>query len=78
MHEESEFRSHARPGNHALISGCGQRRAALRDEDVWGRWGFAQERPVQKVSSARGEIALLKPTNRRNGEYDLAHRVNGG
>ena len=28
MHEESEFRSHARPGNHALISGCGQRRAA--------------------------------------------------
>jgi integrase len=43
MHEEGEFRSHARPGNHALISGCGQRRAAFRDEDVWGRWGFAQE-----------------------------------
>jgi len=42
MHEEREFRSHARPGNHALISGCGQRRAALRDEDVWGR-SFAQE-----------------------------------
>jgi hypothetical protein len=37
MHEESEFRSHARPGNHALISGYGQRRATLRDEDVWGR-----------------------------------------
>jgi hypothetical protein len=37
MHEEGEFRSHARPGNHSLISGYGQRRAALRDEDgaVW-------------------------------------------
>src|SRR5215471_10023738 len=43
MHEEREFRSYARPGNHALISGCGQRRVALRDEDVWGRCGFAQE-----------------------------------
>ena len=43
MHEEREFRSHARPGNHALISGYGQRRATFRDEDVWGRWGFAQE-----------------------------------
>ena len=37
MHEEREFRSHARSGNHALISGYGQRRAALRDKDVWGR-----------------------------------------
>ena len=26
MHEEREFRRHARPGNHALISGYGQRR----------------------------------------------------
>src|SRR6516165_4226518 len=43
MHEEREFRSHARPGNHALISGYGQRRVTLRDEDVWGRCGFAQE-----------------------------------
>src|SRR6516225_11730677 len=43
MHEECEFRSHARPGNHALISGYGQRCATLRDEDVWGRCGFAQE-----------------------------------
>src|SRR5215831_8568001 len=43
MHEKREFRSHARPGNHALISGYGQRRATLRDEDVWGRCGFAQE-----------------------------------
>src|SRR5215472_5452029 len=43
MHQEREFRSHARPGNHALISSCGQRRATLRDKDVWGRWSFAQE-----------------------------------
>src|SRR5262249_36935583 len=43
MHEEREFRSYAGPGNHALISGCGQWRATLRDEDVWGRCGFAQE-----------------------------------
>src|SRR6516164_5429694 len=43
MHEEREFRSHARPGNHALISGYGQWRATLRNEDVWGRCGFAQE-----------------------------------
>jgi hypothetical protein len=43
MHEEREFRSHARPGNHALISGYGQRCATLRDEDVWGCGGFAQE-----------------------------------
>jgi hypothetical protein len=26
MHKEREFRSHARPGNHPLISGYGQRR----------------------------------------------------
>ena len=25
MHEESEFRGYARPGNHALISGYGSR-----------------------------------------------------
>src|SRR5262249_31123090 len=43
MHKECEFRNHARPGNHALISGYGQRRATLRDEDVWGGWGFALE-----------------------------------
>ena len=43
MDEEREFRSRARPRNHALISGYGQRRAALRDEDVWGRWSFAQK-----------------------------------
>jgi len=43
MHEEGEFRSDAGPGNHALISGYGQRRVTLRDEDVWRRCGFAQE-----------------------------------
>ena len=43
VYKEREVRRHARPGNHALISGCGQRRATFRDEDVWGRWGFAQE-----------------------------------
>jgi hypothetical protein len=37
MHEQREFRSHARPGHHALISGYGQRRATLRDEEVWGQ-----------------------------------------
>jgi hypothetical protein len=43
MYEEREFRSHARPGNHALISGYGQRRETLRDEDVWRRCGLSQE-----------------------------------
>jgi hypothetical protein len=32
MHEEREFRRHARPGNHALISGYGQRGVTFRDE----------------------------------------------
>ena len=36
MNGKGEFRGHARPGNHALISGYGQRCATLRDEDVWG------------------------------------------
>ncbi len=43
MSEEREFRGDARPGHHPLISGDGQRRAAFRNEDVWGRWRFAQE-----------------------------------
>jgi hypothetical protein len=34
MHEEREFRSHPRPGNHALISGYGQRRAPLRTSAI--------------------------------------------
>jgi hypothetical protein len=41
--ERSPARSHARPGYHALISGCGKRCATFRDEDVWGCWRFAQE-----------------------------------
>ena len=43
MHEKREFRSHARPGHHALISGYRQRSATFRDEDVRRRWGFAEE-----------------------------------
>jgi hypothetical protein len=30
MNEECEFRSHARPGHHALISGCGKWCATFR------------------------------------------------
>jgi len=52
MHEEREFRSHARPGNHALISGCGQRRAMLRDEDVWG----ASRRSLRSARLSRADI----------------------
>jgi len=29
VNEEREFRGHARPGHHALISGCGQRCATF-------------------------------------------------
>ena len=39
--KKAEFRSDARPGHHALISGCGKRSATFRDEDVWGCWRFA-------------------------------------
>jgi hypothetical protein len=50
---EREFCSHARPGNHAL------RRAAFRDEDVWGRWGLSQEL-AQRANATRraGSLAL--------------------
>jgi len=34
MNEEGEFRGHARPGHHALISGCGERCATFRHEDI--------------------------------------------
>jgi hypothetical protein len=54
MNEEGEFRGHARPGHHALISGCGQRCATFRDEDVGGCWCFAQElaqRPTCTLAS---------------------------
>jgi hypothetical protein len=43
MNEKGEFRSHARPGHHALISSCGKRSATFRDEDVGRCWCFAQE-----------------------------------
>jgi len=43
MNAKGEFRSYARPGHHALISGCGKRCASFRDEDVWGCWRFPQE-----------------------------------
>jgi hypothetical protein len=43
MDKKAEFRGHARPGHHALISGCGKRCATFRDEDVGGCWCFAQE-----------------------------------
>jgi hypothetical protein len=43
MNEKGEFGGHARPGDHALISSCGERGATFRNEDVWGRWRFAQE-----------------------------------
>jgi hypothetical protein len=60
MHEEREFRSHARPSNHALISGYGQWRATLRDEDVWGRCGFAQEF-AQRAARADIGCTLASP-----------------
>jgi hypothetical protein len=59
MHEEREFRSHARPSNHALISGYGQWRATLRDEDVWGGWGFAQE-PARSEAPDRRRVRQLR------------------
>ena len=77
MHEEREFRSHARPGNHALISGCGQRRATLRDEDVWGCWGFAQELAQRAAFPRRyrmhAGIAALGPAYMQapGGEVDV-------
>jgi hypothetical protein len=43
MNGKCEFRSHASPGHHALISGYGQRCATFRDEDVRRSWCSAQE-----------------------------------
>ena len=54
MNEEREFRSHARPGNHALISGYGQRRAALRVAP-----------PIESLDAA----ASLEPRNHRYPRY---------
>jgi hypothetical protein len=77
MHEEREFRSHARPGNHALISGCGQRRVTFRDEDVRRRWGFAQELAQRAAFPRRyrmhAGIPALGPTYMQapDGEVDI-------
>src|SRR5215468_6037987 len=77
MHEEREFRSHPRPGHHALISGCGQRRRTLRDEDVWGRWSFAQELAQRATFPGRyrmhGGISALSPAYMQapRGEVDV-------
>src|SRR5690348_4098696 len=87
MHEEREFRSHPRPGNHALIPGYGQRRAALRDEDVWGRWGVAQELAQRAAFPRRyrmhAGIPALGPANMQapGGELDVVpaqcHQLRG-
>src|SRR5262249_49189006 len=87
MHEEREFRSYARPGNHALISGCGQRRATLRDEDVWGRCGFAQELAQRAAFPRRyrmhAGISALSPAYMQapSGEVDVVpaqcHQLRG-
>jgi len=87
MHEEGEFRSHARPGNHALISGYGERRTALRDEDVWGRCGFAQELAQRAAFPRRyrmhAGIPALSPTYMQapGGEVDVVpaqcHQLRG-
>src|SRR5262249_18275559 len=77
MHEEGEFRSHARSGNHALISGCRQRRVTLRDEDVWGGWGSAQELAQRAALPRRyrmhAGISTLSPAYMQapGGEVDI-------
>src|SRR6516165_12128072 len=87
MHEEREFRSHAGPGNHALISGYGQRRVTLRDEDVWRRCGFAQELAQRAAFPRRyrmhAGIAALGPAYMQapGGEIDVVpaqcHQLRG-
>src|SRR5262245_28948554 len=87
MHEERAFRRHARPGNHALISGYGQRRAALRDEDVWRRWSFAQELAQRAAFPRRyrmhAGISALSPAYMQapGGEVDVVpaqcHQLRG-
>jgi hypothetical protein len=37
MNEKGEFRSHARPGHHALISSCGKRRSHPGENSRDGR-----------------------------------------
>src|SRR6516165_2971616 len=87
MHEEGEFRSHARPGNHALISGYGQRHVTLRDEDVWRRWSFAQELAQRAAFPRRyrmhAGIPALRPAYMQapGGEVDVVpaqcHQLRG-
>src|SRR5262249_47349064 len=87
MHEKREFRSHARPGNHALISGYRQRRVTPRDEDVWGGWGFAQELAQRAAFPRRyrmhARISALRPAyvQAPGGEVDVvpaqSHQLRG-
>jgi hypothetical protein len=62
MNEKGEFSSHACPGHHALISGCGKRSATFRDEDVWGCWRFAQELPQCSTFPGRYGMHAAIPT----------------
>src|SRR5215468_2188073 len=59
------------PANRPFVSSLSE------SVSLWPHCGarFADngERPAHKISSPRGEIALLTPTNRRNGEHDLGH-----
>ena len=87
MHEEGEFRSHARPSNHSLITGYGQRRVTLRDEDVWGHWSFAQELAQRAAFPRRyrmhAGISALGPADMQapGGEVDVVpaqcHQLRG-
>ena len=61
VNEKGEFRGHARPGHHALISGCGKGSATFRDEDVWGCWCFAQELAQARLSRADIGCTLASP-----------------
>jgi hypothetical protein len=77
MNEKAEFRGHARPGNHALISGCGKRCATFRDEDVGRCWCFAQELAQCSAFPGRyrmhADIPSLGPTHMQapGGEVDV-------
>src|SRR5262249_55156640 len=71
----------------SLISGYGQRRAALRDEDVWGRCGFAQELAQRAAFPRRyrmhAGISALRPAHMQapGGEVDVVpterHQLRG-
>ncbi len=76
--KKGEFRRHARPGHHALISGCGKRSAAFRDEDVGRFWCFAYEFAQSPTFPRRyrmhAGITVLGPTYMQafDGEVDVA------